>query len=342
MTTREGDDSAAAPAAAPPGGLDKALVVFARLPVPGRVKTRLAAGLGADAACTWYRACAHHAIEQAACCSGWADVSVYHSSADDTADVEAWLQGEGLLVPCRPQLGASAAAGAAPPDLGAKMRAAMHESQQRLVAATATAAGAAVAAASSQAAEGIAAQREQPREQQSEQEPAGTLGQSAGPHNEDGNQPPTEPGLRRTKVIITGTDIPDVSQHLFAAAAGALDTYDMVIGPSADGGYYMLGLTAVAEQLFEGMPWSTEVVCSETLARAAAAGLRVAPLETLPRLRDVDTVEDLAEWVAGCSSAGAGEAPAGPAEGALNPEWTPRKLSLLEMSRGILASAGKQ
>ena len=50
----------------PGSGLAAALVVFARLPVPGRVKTRLAAGVGADAACTWYQACAHHAIEQAA------------------------------------------------------------------------------------------------------------------------------------------------------------------------------------------------------------------------------------------------------------------------------------
>ncbi|KAG2436365.1 hypothetical protein HXX76_006672 [Chlamydomonas incerta] len=298
------------------------LVVFARLPVPGRVKTRLAAGVGADAACTWYRACAHHAIDQAARCSCWADVAMYHSSADDTADVEAWLGGEGLSVPCRPQLGVSAAAPAAPPpDLGAKMRAAMCEAQQRLLAARA--AGAA---------------ERQP--QRSGQQQAGDKVAGRGAALQAEQQLGMEP---RAKVIITGTDIPDVSERLLHLAASALDSYDMVIGPSADGGYYMLGLTSVAAQLFEDMPWSTDVVLSETVARAAAAGLRMAPLDTLPQLRDVDTVQDLAEWVAGYNCPRAADAGLALPQGdTSHSDWTPRKQSLLELSRSILASAGKQ
>ncbi|PNW87026.1 hypothetical protein CHLRE_02g105700v5 [Chlamydomonas reinhardtii] len=326
----------------PGSGLAAALVVFARLPVPGRVKTRLAAGVGADAACTWYQACAHHAIEQAAGCAGWADVAVYHSSADDTAEVEAWLRGEGLSVPCRPQLGPSAAAQTAPPpDLGAKMRAAMCEAQQRLAAAAA-------AAAALQPVPGVAARGQQQRSVQLQERVDEWEGRGARPQEEQ--QQSVECGAAHAKVIITGTDIPDVSGRLFAAAARALDHHDMVVGPSADGGYYMLGLTRVAEQLFEDMPWSTDVVLSETLSRAAAAGLRVAPLDTLPRLRDVDTAQDLAEWVTGCScpSGGAGEVSdvsltlTAPAVDASQGEWTPRKRVLLQVSRGILAAAGKQ
>ena len=42
-----------------------AVIVFARLPVPGNVKTRLAAGVGADLACSFYAACAAHTFRQA-------------------------------------------------------------------------------------------------------------------------------------------------------------------------------------------------------------------------------------------------------------------------------------
>jgi hypothetical protein len=74
-----------------------AIVVFARLPVPGQVKTRLAKGVGADAARDWYAAAAELAIAQAAACSSWANCYVYHSSSDATADVECWLAGAGLV-----------------------------------------------------------------------------------------------------------------------------------------------------------------------------------------------------------------------------------------------------
>ena len=42
-----------------------AIIIFARLPVPGKVKTRLAAGVGADAACKFYAACAAHTFHEA-------------------------------------------------------------------------------------------------------------------------------------------------------------------------------------------------------------------------------------------------------------------------------------
>jgi glycosyltransferase A (GT-A) superfamily protein (DUF2064 family) len=65
---------------------------------------------------------------------------------------------------------------------------------------------------------------------------------------------------------------------------------DVVIGPSDDGGYYLIGLRALHHELFENMAWSTDVVVPETVRRATAKGLQVA---WLPPWFDVDTPEDL-------------------------------------------------
>jgi uncharacterized protein len=58
-----------------------------------------------------------------------------------------------------------------------------------------------------------------------------------------------------------------------------------VLGPSADGGYYLLGLKAMHVRLFEDIAWSTEIVARQTLERAAEIGLAV---HVLPEWYDVD------------------------------------------------------
>ena len=65
---------------------------------------------------------------------------------------------------------------------------------------------------------------------------------------------------------------------------------DVVVGPSDDGGYYLIGVRRPAPFLFERMPWSTAAVLPETLRRAEAKGLQVA---RLPVWFDVDTPADL-------------------------------------------------
>lgn len=65
---------------------------------------------------------------------------------------------------------------------------------------------------------------------------------------------------------------------------------DVVLGPSADGGYYLIGLRKACPELFTHMPWSTPRIFAETTARAARLGLRVA---SLPPWFDVDTGLDL-------------------------------------------------
>lgn len=72
---------AAAAAGAPPALEPLPLVLFARLPVPGRAKTRLAAGVGAEGAAGFYKACAEHAFAQALRCAGASRINVLACSA---------------------------------------------------------------------------------------------------------------------------------------------------------------------------------------------------------------------------------------------------------------------
>jgi rSAM/selenodomain-associated transferase 1 len=77
---------------------------------------------------------------------------------------------------------------------------------------------------------------------------------------------------------------------------------DLVLGPSDDGGYYLIGMRRVWPFLFDGMPWSTAGVLSETIRRAEAHELRVA---CLPSWFDVDTPEDLDRLIASFAEASA-------------------------------------
>ena len=72
-------------------------------------------------------------------------------------------------------------------------------------------------------------------------------------------------------------------------------TIDVVLGPTEDGGYYLIGLRTVHRDLFEAMPWSTRHVLPETIRRAYAMRLRVA---CLPPWYDIDTSDDLARLLA--------------------------------------------
>ena len=93
--------------------------------------------------------------------------------------------------------------------------------------------------------------------------------------------------------LVLGTDTPTLPTACLTEAAAVLGQgrADVVLGPSEDGGYYLIGLTTPAPALFVDMPWSTAAVCEETLRRARAAGYRVV---VLPTWFDVDRIADLA------------------------------------------------
>ena len=96
------------------------------------------------------------------------------------------------------------------------------------------------------------------------------------------------------KAIIMASDVPDLSTEIMNDAVSALDDHDLVIGPCHDGGYYLIGVKKRHGELFRGISWSTDKVLEQTLSIAGEQGLSVSSLITL---RDIDTGEDLEEWV---------------------------------------------
>lgn len=187
--------------------LSSALIIFARKPTLGKVKTRLAAQIGDEAALRIYLRLLTHTREVAMHAHCSTHVFLTEPPADlFWQDFRLHLQADG--------------------DLGEKMRAAFEE----------------------------------------------LFAEGCG------------------KVVIIGSDCPGLQAAHVQKAFDALDEHDIVIGPAADGGYYLLGMTRLHEALFQNKSWSTDAVCSQTIAEIEAAGLTHA---ALPMLHDVDTAKDL-------------------------------------------------
>jgi rSAM/selenodomain-associated transferase 2/rSAM/selenodomain-associated transferase 1 len=188
------------------------LMVFAKAPVPGRVKTRLAEDVGPQEAARIYRDLGRRVVDQIR--EGPYRTVICYDPPEAERTVKEWL-GE-QRVEFRPQ---------APGSLGERLETAFRWA------------------------------------------------------------------FRETgRALVIGTDAPGVNQDLVEAALRALSAAHLVLGPALDGGYYLLGLTRPAPELFRGIPWSTEEVLKATLARARELGLTAT---LLPVLRDVDTLEDL-------------------------------------------------
>jgi hypothetical protein len=187
------------------------VALFARAPIAGQVKTRLAAAIGDAAALQAHRDLVRHALQALIPGSSY-ELEVWCSQMHP--EIEDWVRESGL--PLRIQQG---------DDLGSRMA---HCLQQLC---------------------------------------------------RDGD-----------RGLIVGCDCPMIDADYAALAFAALDRADLVLGPAEDGGY---GLIAWARpqppDIFRGMTWSHSEVLSETLKRAAQAGLSVI---TLPMIWDVDTEAD--------------------------------------------------
>lgn len=92
------------------------------------------------------------------------------------------------------------------------------------------------------------------------------------------------------QVLLIGSDLPDLSEAILDGAVACLADNDLVIGPSDDGGYYLLGLKNLEPGLFSSIDWGTGRVLRQTLSAADRDRLRVALLQPM---RDVDTWPDL-------------------------------------------------
>lgn len=97
------------------------------------------------------------------------------------------------------------------------------------------------------------------------------------------------------KICLIGTDTPLVTPSILDKAFKALDSYDIVFGPSKDGGYYLVATNETPPQeLFLHKTWSHKNVLFDALAICKKLKLDV---KLMPQLLDIDTIADYNEWL---------------------------------------------
>jgi rSAM/selenodomain-associated transferase 1 len=92
------------------------------------------------------------------------------------------------------------------------------------------------------------------------------------------------------KIVLIGSDLPDISSKHILNGLEALETKDVVFGPAEDGGYYLVGLSELIPSIFKNKPWSQAQLLNETLEELKQNSNTVGLLETL---NDIDTFKDL-------------------------------------------------
>ena len=195
------------------------ILVFARAPEPGKVKTRLAAHIGPEAAARFYAAMLKDTLVVAQNAAGNCEAEVVVCYTPD----DAFAPGEHSLAHFwhgakLPQMGA---------DLGEKMRLAIGN---RLV-----------------------------------------------------------QGVER--VLIIGSDMPDLEANVLQRAFEKLTNHDLVFGPAQDGGFYLIGARSfLPDDIFEGVLWSHDSTLQRVLDNAQKLNLTVA---FLPQGADVDEWSDV-------------------------------------------------
>jgi glycosyltransferase A (GT-A) superfamily protein (DUF2064 family) len=91
--------------------------------------------------------------------------------------------------------------------------------------------------------------------------------------------------------VIIGSDCPTLTTEIMERAFAQLEIHDFVVGPSTDGGYYLLGFgkNTAHNLVFDNMEWSTDTVLPTTLRRIKKHGKTVF---LLPELTDIDEAKD--------------------------------------------------
>src|SRR3990170_4875312 len=95
------------------------------------------------------------------------------------------------------------------------------------------------------------------------------------------------------KVSLIGTDSPDLPLAFIKDAFQKLDSYKLVIGPSEDGGYYLIGMKNPFDMLFKNIEWGSDKVLKYTVSKAHSAGISYF---LLPEWYDIDDLRSLSRW----------------------------------------------
>jgi len=91
------------------------------------------------------------------------------------------------------------------------------------------------------------------------------------------------------KVVIIGSDCPYLTPSIMDDAFFSLEQSDFVVGPTYDGGYYLLGMKIFTPNIFDDIEWSTESVFDQTIDKIKNQG---STFQLLPTLHDIDTEDD--------------------------------------------------
>lgn len=226
-------------------GQTEAIIVFARYPRRGQVKTRLAKTVGDENALYFYKECAERILRQV---SDWCNEDkstrrgyVFCSVSEEMEDVKRWINELSIKLHVKSQIQVE--------NLGERLYDALNVVYQ----------------------EGFS-----------------TVG-------------------------VTGSDIPDLSSSIIETGfrelryAKSKDIYPKsstaIFGPAVDGGFYM-GIFDFANMgpnsgAFSGIEWSTDQVLEQVIERCCECNINIIDPNRLPKLLDVDIIDDLKDWYAG-------------------------------------------
>ncbi len=103
----------------------------------------------------------------------------------------------------------------------------------------------------------------------------------------------------RNSILLIGTDLPSISHVELIQAIEILKYKDMVLGPSSDGGYWLIGLSdkllnPLSSWPFSGISWGTDKVLQTTIRFASSNQIDYQLLQTK---NDIDNIEDLSLWL---------------------------------------------
>jgi glycosyltransferase A (GT-A) superfamily protein (DUF2064 family) len=93
--------------------------------------------------------------------------------------------------------------------------------------------------------------------------------------------------------IVIGSDCLDLEAAHLQQAAQSLSDHELVIMPTRDGGFALIGCREADPELFRSVVWSSDQVLEQTLANARGLDYRISLLETV---RDIDTLKDLEHY----------------------------------------------
>jgi uncharacterized protein len=95
------------------------------------------------------------------------------------------------------------------------------------------------------------------------------------------------------KCVLLGSDIPDLPAAIINDAYKALDSQDITLGPSADGGYYLIGFRSerIDNSIFDKVKWGTESVLKDTLENIEKTGMSFSLLQEWCDIDDLYTLK---------------------------------------------------